>query len=102
MRDAFHAECVPACSGAPELRGLKLSDAIGHAHPDSERVVFNAYKAWLVKCLEVEEHAPPPPPLPEHGELEVPWEARWDNAARAYGFFLRELGFAQWEGTVND
>ena len=32
MRHAFHDQCVCACSGAPELGGLKLSDAIGHVH----------------------------------------------------------------------
>ena len=108
MRDAFRAQPVPTCSGASELRGLKLSDAIGHVHPDSELVVFNAYKTWLAKCLEVEDRLsqplsepvlcpPPPPPLPEYGVLEEPWQAEWDDAAQAYGFFLRELGFAQWE-----
>ena len=45
MRDASHAERVPACSGAPELRGMKFSDAIGHVHPDSEGIVFRVYKA---------------------------------------------------------
>ena len=94
MRAAFQDECVVTCSGAPELRGLKLSDAIGHVHPDSERVVFNAYKCWLQKCLGAE--SPPPPPLlPEHADVEAPWIAKWDGAAQAYGFFLHELGFAQ-------
>ena len=99
MRDAFHGECVPTCSGAPELRGLTLSDAIGHVHPDCGRVVFNAYKTLLSKCLEAEERPllpPPPPPVPEYGVLEPPWEAFWDSTVDAYGFFLRELGFAQW------
>ena len=86
MRDAFHDERVCACSGAPELRGLKLSDAIGHVHPDSERIVFNAYEGWLQKCLAAEP-PPPPPPLPRHAGVEEPWVAQWDGAAQAYAFF---------------
>ena len=57
---------------------------------------FNAYNCWLQKCLAVEP-PPPPPPLPTHADVEEPWLARWDAAAQAYGFFLRELSFAQWE-----
>lgn len=46
VRDAFHDGCVGACSGAPELCGLKLSDAISHFHADRERIVFNAQNCW--------------------------------------------------------
>ena len=89
MRDAFREQLVCTSSGAPELRRLKLSDAIGHVHPDSERVVFNAFKIWLDKCLEVEAPPPPPPdePLPPPApEVEEPWVATWQPKEQCYGF----------------
>ena len=80
---------------------MTLSDSIGHVHPDCELVVFNAYKSWLAKCLNAKTQlSAPPPPLPEYGVLEAPWEVQWDNVAKAYCFFLRELGFAQWDVPV--
>ena len=111
MRDSFQSQLVPTCSGVSELRGLKLSDAIGHVHPDSERIVFNAYKAWLGKCVELEARPPPAEPLPPPAEplpppapalpvppvLEAPWVATWQANEACYGFFLEALGFAQWE-----
>ena len=58
---AVRASGVPAESAAAELTGLELSDSIAHVHPNSSSIVFNAYKVWLQKCIDLE--VPPPPPV---------------------------------------
>ena len=49
---AVFAECgVPSVTGADELVGLTLVDAIGHIDLECEAKVFAAYKVWLVEAL---------------------------------------------------
>ncbi len=75
MLNVFRSQGVPCCSGAAELPGLRLSDSIGHVHPESAPVVFAAYKTWLRKCVAAGAPPPPPPveplPPPAGAPLEV-------------------------------
>ena len=60
LLQAVRASGVSAASGAAELTGLKLSDPIGHVHPNSSSIVFDAYKVWLQKCIALAVSPPPP------------------------------------------
>ena len=48
LLDVFRSRGVACCNGAAELQGLRLSDSFGHVHPDSQRIVFDAYKLSLI------------------------------------------------------
>ena len=52
MCDIFRCMNVCAVTGADELQGIALADAIGHVQADalSERIVFDAYHTWLTIC----------------------------------------------------
>lgn len=97
-RNAFHDQCVCACSGSAELRGLKLPDAIDNGHADGERILLNACEHSLHRYLAAGPFPSPPPPIPQHVDIEVPRVVALDGVAQTYGFCLREVGLTPREG----
>ena len=92
MREVFRSQLVCTGSGATELQGLKLFDAIGHVHPDSTDVVFKAFTTQVDKCLDPEQirildELPPAPPAPP--VVEQPWAAVWQSEEKLCILFGR-------------
>ena len=76
LRDLFRINGVPASTGALQLTGVAIYDDIGHVHPDSKRIVFDACSNLKLRAKPMA----PPCDAPYEGCKLIPSTQRLDRA----------------------